>query len=341
MSYRDLLTQHKGNLIKGSLTCDMKGISDLKDCSESSFLFIKEKKFFQRFKTLVEEGHDFSTNIVLVSCDIVQTFVSECDQVKMMAVVAFENIDDLICDLSHFYYLRYQKSINNIVDARQLGTADIHPSAWISPSVFIGSGVRIAQGVVIHPGCVIMSDSIIGEYTEIFPNVTLYPQTVIGKKCRVHSGVVLGSDGYGYNQIKGQHKKIWHLGRVVLEDDVEIGANSAVDKGTFGSTIIGTGTKIDNLVHIAHNNQIGAYNLICGQVGFGGSATTGPGCVFGGKAGIAPDIVVGGLSQIAGNAQVTGSCPQKSVLAGHPARPLKEWLKSMAYLRKYALKKEN
>lgn len=229
--------------------------------------------------------------------------------------------------------------LNDEVDARQMGTAQIHPSARIAQGVFIGEGVKIGAGTKIHSSAVILAKSEIGENCEIFPNVTIYRFVKIAKGCRIHSHTTIGADGFGYTFDKGVHQKIWHIGGVEIGQDVEIGANTCIDQGTFSPTKIGDGCKIDNQVQIGHNCHLGKAVILCGQVGIAGSTTIEDYTVVGGGAGIGPDLVIGRESQIAGQAGVTGSCPAKSILAGHPARPVKEWLRSVAYLRKSAISK--
>jgi len=155
----------------------------------------------------------------------------------------------------------------------------------------------------------------------------------------LHSGVVVGSDGFGYTFHQGQHKKIWHMGGVSIQDDVEIGSNSTIDMGTFSPTIIGSGTRIDNLVQVAHNVKIGKGCVLCGQSGIAGSAVLEDFVVLGGRAAVGPDVHLGMGCQLAGGSKVTDSAiwPAGSKLGGHPARDLKEWLKGLAYLRKVSL----
>ena len=150
--------------------------------------------------------------------------------------------------------------------------------------------------------------------------------------------MVIGSDGFGYTFHQGQHKKIWHMGGVIIQDDVEIGSNSSVDMGTFSPTIIGAGTRIDNLVQVAHNCKIGKGCVLCGQSGVAGSAILEDFVVLGGRAAIGPDVHIGMGAQIAGGAKVTdGVWPAGSKLGGHPARDLREWMKGLAYVRKMSL----
>lgn len=241
--------------------------------------------------------------------------------------------------LSRPFHDEIVASDNDEVDGRQLGTCDIHPTAIISQNVFLGANVKVGKDVRIHPGTIVSSHCELGDGTVLFPNVTLMPRTTIGKNCRIHSGTVIGSDGFGYNFDKGVHHKVWHYGGVQIGDDVELGSNVCVDQGTFSPTTIGSGTKVDNQVQIAHNVKVEQGVIVCGQGGLAGSSSVGKFTVFGGGARLAPDTHVGDGCQVGGNAGVTTDLEDGAVVAGFPARPIKEWLKGLAYLRKASLKK--
>ncbi|MCF8058714.1 MAG: UDP-3-O-(3-hydroxymyristoyl)glucosamine N-acyltransferase [Bacteriovoracaceae bacterium] len=250
-----------------------------------------------------------------------------------------ENLPLAMSHLSGPFYRELSANDNDEVDGRQMGTCDIHPTAVISQGVFLGANVKVGRDVRLYPGCVVSSFCEIDEGTTLFPNVTLMPRTKIGKACRIHSGTVIGSDGFGYNFAGGVHHKVWHIGGVLIGDNVEIGSNSSVDQGTFSPTQIHSGTKIDNLVQVAHNVQLGLGTILCGQAGVAGSASVGDFTVVGGRGAIAPDCHVGKGCQIGGRAGVMNNLEDGAIVAGFPARPIKEWLKGLAYVRKMTLKK--
>lgn len=258
---------------------------------------------------------------------------------KFVGWAIVDNVPLAISCLSKPFYEQRCLELNDEVDGRQLGTAQIHPEAHVGQNVFIGNNVTIGKGSVVLPGSVILSQSTIGENTTLYPNVSVMPWTKIGSDCRIHSGTVIGSDGFGYNFDEGVHHKVWHMGGVEIGDDVEIGSNSSIDQGTFSPTQIGNGVKIDNLVQIAHNSHIKNGVVICGQAGVAGSASLGEFTVVGGGARIAPDCHVGKACQVGGAAGVTTSLEDGAVVAGFPARPIKEWLRGLAAVRKLALKK--
>ena len=200
----------------------------------------------------------------------------------------------------------------------------------------IGPGARLGDGVAIGAHCVVGEGVSIGEGTRLLPGVTIYPGATIGARTVVHSGVRIGSDGFGYVFRDGAHNKIPHVGRCVIGDDVEIGANSTIDRGSIDDTVIGNGCKIDNLVHIAHNVRLGEKVLVMAQVGVAGSATIGDGAILAGQAGIAGHVSIGAGARIAAQAGVFGDIPPGETWSGYPARPHKESLRASAALFKLA-----
>jgi len=190
----------------------------------------------------------------------------------------------------------------------------------IGPFVIIGDRVKIKDRVVILAGSVVGDDSFLGEESFIYPRVTIREGCVIGKRVTLHSGSVIGSDGFGYAKEGGIHHKIPQNGNVVLEDDVEIGANTTIDRATLGETRIGKGTKIDNLVQIAHNVIIGENSILAGQVGISGSTKLGKNVIIAGQAGMAGHIKIGDNVIIAAQTGVTKSIPANTVVSGYPAR---------------------
>jgi UDP-3-O-[3-hydroxymyristoyl] glucosamine N-acyltransferase len=235
--------------------------------------------------------------------------------------------------LSLPFYQNIKESWNDEVDGRQMGTVDIDPSSWIAQHVFIGKDVVIGKNVRIYPGVRILSGSSIGDDCELFPGVTIYQNVKIGNAVRIHGNTTIGADGFGYNFRDGIHHKLWHMGGVIIGDNVEIGANSCVDGGTFSPTLIGAGSKFDNHVQVGHNCIIGSGVILCGHVAIGGSSELGDFTVFGGKSGMGHAMKLGKACQVGGGALVNRDWPDGSVLGGHPARPLKEWMKGLAYVR--------
>jgi len=213
-------------------------------------------------------------------------------------------------------------------------TAELATDVDVGPHAVIGEHVRIGKGSRIGAGCVI------GDYAELGENCLLHPRSVIALACilkdRVilQAGAVIGSDGFGYAWSGREHLKIPQVGRVILESDVEIGANSCIDRGAIGDTVIGTGVKLDNLIQIGHNVQVGAYTVMASQVGISGSTRIGKGCQIGGQAGTAGHLTIADGCQLAARTGVVSDLLEKGVYAGMPAIPHRLWLRISALLIK-------
>ncbi|HEY3761398.1 MAG TPA: UDP-3-O-(3-hydroxymyristoyl)glucosamine N-acyltransferase [Verrucomicrobiae bacterium] len=203
-------------------------------------------------------------------------------------------------------------------------SAQIDPTAHIGPYCVIGERVKIGARAVLQAGNFVGDDSQLGEDTNLFSNVTVYSRSQIGKRVRIHSSSVVGSDGFGYVLDNGFHRKVPQIGNVVIGDDVEIGANVCVDRGALGSTVIGKGTKIDNLVQVAHNVKIGEHCIICGQTGIAGSTQIGNYTVVASQGGIAGHLKIGNQVTIAAKSGVMHDIPDGQKWLGMPAQPDKQ-----------------
>jgi UDP-3-O-[3-hydroxymyristoyl] glucosamine N-acyltransferase len=218
----------------------------------------------------------------------------------------------------------------------------IHPTAVLGKNVHveeqvsigahavIGNDVSIGRGTVIGSGVTIGEGVTIGTQCALDANVVIYRQTQIGDRVLIHAGTVIGGDGFGYILHDGAHVKVPQVGNVVIEDDVELGCNVCVDRATMGSTVIRRGTKIDNLVQIAHNDRIGKHVLLAGQVGLSGSVTVGDYTVMGGKAGVVDHVQVGERAQVGAASVVTRAVKSGELVWGYPARPLADTKRQMA-----------
>jgi len=204
----------------------------------------------------------------------------------------------------------------------------------IGPYVVLGDGARLGDAVAVEAHCVIGAGVEVGESAHLYPSVTVYSGSVIGRRVIVHAGARIGSDGFGYVYRDGRHDKIPHVGRCVVEDDVEIGANTTIDRGSIDDTLIGAGTKIDNLVQVAHNVRVGRLCLIMAQVGIAGSVRLEDGCIVAGQVGISGHHTIGKGATLAAQAGVFGDIPAGETWSGYPARPHKEALRAQAALFK-------
>ena len=213
-------------------------------------------------------------------------------------------------------------------------TAVLGENVSVGPFAVIQDGVTIGDGAAIFQGVSIEAGSTIGEGSIIYPNVTIYDRTVIGRRCVIHSSTVIGSDGYGFATNQGKHHKIPQVGIVRIEDDVEIGAGTTIDRAAFGETVIGEGTKIDNLVQIGHNVKIGRHCLIVSQVGIAGSTELGDYVAVGGQSGLSGHIKIGHRVQIGGGSAVVEDTPDGAKVMGYPAVPFRQFARREATLRR-------
>ena len=212
-------------------------------------------------------------------------------------------------------------------------TAQVDASAHVGPNCVVGARVRIGARSVLMGGNHIGRDCQLGDDVSLFPNVVLYAQCQVGHRVAIHAGTVIGSDGYGYVFDAGCHRKLLQVGHVIIQDDVEIGANTAIDRGALGATVIGQGTKIDNLVHIAHNVVMGRHCLVMGQVGFAGSTHLGDYCVIASQSGIAGHLKIGNQATVGAKSGVMRDIPDQGTVLGMPAAPDKQAKRQMIALQ--------
>jgi UDP-3-O-[3-hydroxymyristoyl] glucosamine N-acyltransferase len=200
-------------------------------------------------------------------------------------------------------------------------SAQVDPTASIGPHCVIGEQVRIGARCVLHGGDHVGAGCLVGADTQLFPNVVLYQRTQVGQRVRIHAGAVIGSDGFGYVLDSGTHRKVPQIGHVVIHDDVEIGANTTIDRGALGPTTIGRGMKIDNLVQIAHNVAIGEHCLVVAQAGIAGSTKLGNFVTLAGQVGLAGHLKIGNKATIAAQSGVMHDIPDGEKWFGYPAQP--------------------
>ncbi len=217
----------------------------------------------------------------------------------------------------------------------------VHPSAVVDPSAKIGSGAtvgeraRVAAGTVVFGNAVIGPEVHLGSSCVIYPGAVIYPRTIIGDRVRVHANAVLGSDGFGYAASPEGPVKIWHLGRLIIGNDVEIGACATIDRGTIRDTIIEDGVKIDNQVQIGHNGYIKSYSTLCGQVGLGGNVTVGRGAILAGKVGVANAVEIGDGAVIGAMSGLSKNVKQGEVLLGkQPPKSRRDWWRQIALINR-------
>jgi UDP-3-O-[3-hydroxymyristoyl] glucosamine N-acyltransferase len=212
---------------------------------------------------------------------------------------------------------------------------EIGPGVYVGPNVVIGDAVKLGSRAEVHALTSLGDEVEVGDDTIIHPRVSVYHRVRIGKRCIIHSGCVIGADGFGFVRADdGAYVKVPQVGTVIIEDDVEIGANCAIDRATTDATIVGRGTKFDNLVQVGHNVKIGRNCIIIAQVGISGSVEVGDGAVLAGQAGIADHLTIGASATVCAQAGVMGNVLPHTIVSGYPARPHKQQLRAEAALLK-------
>lgn len=249
----------------------------------------------------------------------------------------------LISDNPYLTYARVASQLYPVVPARGgvhasavvSASASVDPSAWVGPCAVIGANVEISAGVTIGPGCVVDDDCVIGENSRLIANVTLCTGTIIGRRVLIHPGAVIGSDGFGNANDQGAWVKVPQIGIARIGDDVEIGANTTIDRGALRDTVIADGVRLDNQIQIAHNVRIGEHTAIAGCAGIAGSTTIGKYCTVGGGVGISGHLEIGDNVHFSGQTLVTRSFREPGYYSGNlPAVPNGEWRKTIARIRR-------
>lgn len=293
---------------------EVKSLNTLEDAQGNDIVYIDQDKYLSK----------------LPECKAGAVLIHQKHQDKVP-----EHIQSIVVSNPHLAFAYLSSFFANQFFADVGSEAEVAQSAKVMEKVYLGKNVKIGERSVLMPGVVVGDNVEIGEDCILYPNVVIYSYTQIGNRVAIHSGSVVGSDGFGYAHTQdGKHIKIFHNGSVVLEDDVEIGANCTIDRAVFGETRIKTGTKIDNLVQIGHNCIIGEHSIIVSQVGLAGSTTTGRNVVFGGQAGTGGHIHIGDFTQIAGRGAVGKNLPPHTKWGGHPLMELDEWMKFYVGLRR-------
>jgi UDP-3-O-[3-hydroxymyristoyl] glucosamine N-acyltransferase len=250
-------------------------------------------------------------------------------------VVVEKPVEALLGILPRLYAL--PRAVPGIHQTASLGRGvRLGKNITVGPYAVVGDGASIGDETVIDAHVVIGAGVSVGARCHLFPSVTLYTGSILGNRVIAHSGVRIGGDGYGYVFAGGAHQKIPHVGRCVIQDDVEIGANTTIDRGSIDDTVIGAGTKIDNLVQIGHNCTVGRLCLIMSQVGLAGSTRVGDGAILAGQVGVGGHLEIGARAKVGAQAGVIGDVPAGETWSGYPARPHRESLRASAALFKLA-----
>lgn len=316
--------KHIASLLNGEIIgppqadeIEITGVAGIRDAQEGEISFISTQKYMKELSTSK------------ASCVIVKEIIKDfaLPQLKVSnPYLAFAKL------LEHFYVKPHKFS--GVSDGAIISDeAHLATDVSVSPFSYISDGVSIGRGTIIYPYVFIGENTIIGQRCTLYPHVTLREGLRIGNNVIIHSGSVIGSDGFGYVLEEGKYHKIPQVGGVIIEDDVEIGSNVSIDRATIGNTLIGKGTKIDNLVQIAHNVTIGNNSVIIAQVGIGGSTEIGDSVTLAGQVGISDHTKIDSGTIIGAQSGMRGYVT-KGVYLGSPALPHRDWMKAVALFAK-------
>lgn len=272
--------------------------------------------------------YDTKSSIVLVNNDFV------LEKPVSATLVRVANAYEGVARLLTLYEQTVKKRVGIHPLACVAETAEVGDGCYVGPFAYVGEGVKIGNGCQIYSGTVIEERAVVGDDCKFYPRVTVYHDCVIGSRVTLHSGCVIGADGFGFAPSAEGYEKIPQIGIVTIEDDVEIGANSCVDRSTMGSTYVRRGVKLDNLVQVAHNCEVGAHTVMSAQVGVAGSTKIGEWCMFGGQVGIAGHAVIGDRTMSGAQAGIAGSIRKgHCTVQGSPAIDAKLFARSSAVVK--------
>ena len=308
-----------GGTAHGSDQLVVRGTGTISSARQGEITFADSQKTLDRLSHSVAE-------VVLVPLDLTP---------EDRAYVQVENVREAFAKLvQHFHPPRVSPRIGISPQAIVSETAKIGNDVDIYPGAVIYDDVELGDGCTIHANVSIMSGCRIAENTTIYPGAVLYEDTLIGARCILHSNCVIGAYGFGYDTVDGAHQLGAQLGYVELESDVEIGAGTTVDRGSYGATTVGAGTKVDNNVQIAHNCRIGRHNILCSQVGIAGSSSTGDYVVMAGQVGVPDHCHIGDQVTLGAKSGVMRDVPNGQTMVGIPATPERMQMQQLAALQR-------
>lgn len=308
------LAEHLGGTVRGDMECRIDGLAPLEAAGPSKITFLANPKYASKVAEtgagavlMAPGGESYGRNVIEVA----------------NPYLAFAKLLTL-------FYVQPHPVLGVMPEACIGIGVTLGEDISIYPGAIIGDNVTIGDGCVIHPGAVIYAGVTVGDDSVIHANAVIRERCRIGKRCVIQPGAVIGSDGFGYAPDGSSYYPIPQIGIVILEDDVEIGANTCIDRAALEATIIRRGTKLDNLVQIAHNCQIGEDCMLCSQVGISGSAKIGNHVTLTGQVGVAGHLSIGDNVMVGAKSGVPGSLAANAAYSGIPAMPHKQWLRSMA-----------
>ncbi len=308
----------KFNLTLIGKDIEIKGVGSLEGATPFHLSYLRDSSFLQKAK-------DSKAGALIVPEDLKNEFKRPI-LIAKDPYLAFIEIEKLFLKP---FEIHQQPDLTFVHREAEVGS-----NVEIAPFCYVGKGVKIGDNVRLFPGVKLLDNVCVGENTVIYPNVTVFEGCILGKNCQIGANTTIGGDGFGFHFSNGIHNKVPQTGIVRIEDNVEIGSNVAIDRATFGETIIGEGTKIDNLVQIGHNVKIGKHCILVAMVGIAGSTEIGDYTVIAGKAGITGHIKIGKGATIGGGSVVLKSVKDGEFVVGYPAINDKEWKRIQAYISK-------
>ena len=304
--------------VVGDGAVEIRDIKGLDEAGEGDLTFLANPKYRKKIATT-------AASAILVSAPVEGTGKN------------FIVVKDPYAALARLLALFYpeERDFQGVSPAAFIGPgALVAEGATVYPGVYVGEGARVGRGTVLYPGVYVGHGASVGEDCTLYPNVTVYRRCLIGSRVILHAGVVVGSDGFGFANPGIENRKVPQVGIVQIDDDVEIQANTTIDRGTLGKTWIQRGAKIDNLVQIAHNVVIGENSIVVAQVGISGSTRLGKRVIIGGQAGLVGHIQIGDNVMIAARAGVNKDIPASRIMSGTPAIPHTDWLRLSAHIQR-------
>lgn len=307
--------------VEGNENATVNTFAKIEEGKEGAISFLANAKYTHFI-------YETKSSVVLVDESL------KLDKEVPCTLIRVNNAYDAVAKLMQFYesFKPKKKGISSLAFIDE--SANIGKDCYIGPFVAIGPNVKIGDGCVLHPHVTIGENAKVGNNTEIYSNAVIYHDCKVGSNCILHAGCVVGADGFGFAPTADGYDKIPQIGIVTIEDNVEIGANTCIDRSTMGSTYIRNGVKLDNLVQIAHNTDIGANTVMSSQVGIAGSTKVGEWCMFGGQVGISGHITIGNKVMLGAQSGVPSSIKDNQQLIGTPPMEMKPYFRSQAIFRK-------
>lgn len=316
----EVIAKLTGGTIEGDRSVDISGLAKIEEAKEGDISFIANPKY-AHFATSTKASVLIVPNDFEAPEGIKATLVRVADPYSSLALLMKSLVKkDSKCGI---------EQPSHVGEAVEMGSG-----VYIGAFAYIGDGVKLGDNVKIYPGAVIGDRVEIGDNTTVYSNASIYEGCRIGKDCILHSGCVIGADGFGFAPMGEEYSKIPQIGIVVIEDNVEVGANTTIDRATMGATVVGRGTKLDNLIHIAHNVAIGSNNVMAAQTGIAGSTRIGNSNRIGGQVGIAGHIKFGNCCEIGAQSGIHKGFGDNKRVIGYPATDLETFAKSSVLIKR-------